>query len=203
MTTVRSFSSSALALLLLGTLLRLPAHAHPRDELEQASYIGITAAAVTVELNLTPGDQIAPNFATLAEKPNYPQRVLSELTISLDGISLPLHLVTCELPEREALRRGEKSIRLSLQAPLAALSSGKHTLCYQNRHVPITVKSGYIATTLTGTEDLRIGQQTHDATQQTLTVEFEVHGRGQPLGAGILGALLALCGGYGWYRRRK
>jgi hypothetical protein len=205
MTMVRSFSSSARALLLfcvLPVFYTLPAHAHPRDELGQASYVGITASAVTVELNLTPGDLLAPAFAALAEKPDYPQWVLSELMLSLDGVPLPLRLVKCQLPEHESLRRGEQSMRLFFQAPLASLPGGKHMLSYQNLHAPLTVKNGYLATTLMGSEDIRIGQQTHDATQQALTVEFHIPSRGLPLQAGILGAVLVLCGCYGWHRRR-
>jgi hypothetical protein len=202
MTMAQRLQSSALALLFV--LCPLSAQGHPRDELGQASYVGITSTAVTIELNLTPGDKLASAFATLAEKPDYPQRVLSDLTLSLDGIALPLHLVKWQLPEHESLRRGEQSVRLFLQAPLAALAGGKHTLRFQNFYAPVKMKNGYLATTLTGTDGIRIGKQIHNSTQQKLTIEFQAPttSLSQSLSAGFIGVLLALCGGYGWYRRR-
>ena len=199
MTTARSFSSSALALLLLCCR---PAHAHPRDELEQVAYVGITPTAVTIELNLTPGDLLARTFATRAEKPDYPQRVLSDLSLWLDGAALPLYLSQSHVPESESLRRGEQSVRLVLKAPLASLSGGRHTLTFRNRHAPAAMTSGYLAAMLQGTEGIQVGQQTHDATQQTLTVAFEAPATGLPLRLGMIGALLALGAGHLWYRRR-
>lgn len=179
--------SSALALLILP--LALPALAHPRDELGQASYVGITRTAITIELSLTPGDQLAPSFAALVKKPDFVQHVRGALTLSLDGERLALHLV------REPIRTPEQSTKLFLEAPLTSLTAGAHTLRYANRYAPF--KSGYLATTLAGTDGITIGTQTHGALQQTLTVAFRAPATGLPLFFWIVAGILALAASYG------
>ncbi|WP_395094751.1 hypothetical protein [Armatimonas sp.] len=185
--------SSALALLILP--MASPVRAHPRDELGQASYVGITRKAITVELSLAPGDQLAPSFAALEEKPDFAQRVLGNLTLSLDGKRLALRLV------REPLRTPEQSTKLFMEAPLVSLSAGAHTLHYENRYAPF--KSGYLATTLAGTDGITIGTQTHGAFQQTLTVAFQAPATGYPLFVWIVASLLALAASYGAWGRKK
>ena len=170
---------------LVALLVALPALAHPRDELGQASYLGVTHAAVTVELNLAPGEQLVPAFARLIAKNGYPEQVLSELSLTLDGKPLALQLV------RGPVATPEQSTKLYFEAPLPNLALGKHTLRYENHHTPF--KSGYIATTLAGTEGITIGKQLHDSLQQTLTVEWENRAAGFPLFRMIAVVFLVLC----------
>ena len=183
MTTARHLRSSALALLVW--TLTLPAHAHPRDELGQASYIGITQRAVTIELSLTPGDQLAPSFATLAQKPDFAQQVLSKLSLTLEGKPLTLKLV------RGPIKTPEQSTKLFFEAPLASLSAGAHTLRFENQYAPF--KSGYLATTLASTDGMLIGLQAHDALQKTLTVSFQAPATRLTPMTWIVGGLLVLC----------
>ncbi|WP_309714895.1 hypothetical protein [Armatimonas sp.] len=189
--------TTAQSLPLLSSLLAfcaLPALAHPRDELGQASYVGITPSSVTIELSLTPGEQLVAPFAALAAKPDYPQRVLTDLCLSLDGKPLMLNL----LPK--PLTTGEQSTKLYFSAPLVSLSGGKHTLRFENHHTPL--KSAYLAATLAGTDGIQIGQQTHDATQQTLTVAFQAPNHEWNLTLWLVGAGLAGCLIYARKRRR-
>ena len=172
----------------------LPALAHPVDELGQASYVGITPSAVAIELSLTPGEQLARPFAALNAKPDYPQQVLTELSLSLDGKPLALNLV------QKPLTVGEQSTKLFFSAPLVSLPGGRHTLRYENHHAPL--KSAYLAATLAGTDGIQIGQQTHDATQQTLTIEFQAPAPQTSALPWLIGVALLLCAGYGWFRPR-
>ncbi len=188
--------TTAQSLPLLTSLLALctlPALAHPRDELGQASYVGIAPSAVTIELSLTPGEQLVVPFATLTAKPDYPQRVLTGLRLTLDGKQLMLQRVPKEM------LGSQQSTKLFFSAPLAPLSGGKHTLCFENRHAPL--KSAYLAATLAGTDGIQIGQQTHDATQQTLTVEFQAPAPKNAALPWLISVALVLCASYGWVRR--
>ncbi len=193
MTMAQRLPSSLWAVFALA--LAVPGHAHPRDELGQASYLGITRSAVTVELNLAPGEQLTAAFAALMAKDSYPQQVLSQLSLALDGRPLALRLVG------GPVATPEQSTKLYFEAPLPSLSSGTHTLRYENRYQPF--KSGYIATTLAGTEGIVIGKQLHDPLQQTLTVEWEAPARPSPWIAWAGGGFLTLCLLYGLSHRKN
>lgn len=185
--------SSLLVILALG----VPAQAHPRDELGQASYLEITRAAVRVELNLAPGEQLTTAHAALVAKSDYAQQVLSALSLTLDGKPLALRLV------RGPVATPEQSTKLFLEASVPSLSAGKHTLRYENRYAPF--KSGYIATTLAGTDGITIGKQLHDPLQQTLTVEWEAPAP-PPTSPGMawpVAGFLGLCLLYGLVNRKK
>jgi MYXO-CTERM domain-containing protein len=155
--------------------------AHPTDELAQASYVEVGREKVSVELDLTPGEQLAEKYvASLdknkdgalspAEQEGYAAQVLGELRLSLDGAALAPILARSEFPSATALRSRGASVKLFIDAPLPPLAPGKHVLRYENRHAPL--KSGYLAVLLFGKEGQVVGTQTHDETQQTLTLTF-------------------------------
>lgn len=193
MTTARHCLSSALLCLIAGGAL-----AHPVDELAQSSYLGVLPTKVTLELNLTPGDKLVSAFFALTQKPGYAAQLVGEQALWLDGKALSLRLVRTE-PLGDA-----KNLRLFLEAPLGALPEGKHTLRYENHHAPL--KSAYTAATLAGTDGITIGEQTHDPTQQALTVAFQARPltpeNGGTPAVGIVALALVACGLYARVRRR-
>jgi hypothetical protein len=170
---------------MLLALLLVPAlsYAHPRDELEQATYLEILPRHVTIEVNLAPGDLISSDFASLLDKDHngklieseqsaFANQLLSHLSLSLDGTALPLQIKTSQFPPIESLKRGEDRIRLTFYSPISSFSGGKHTLRYENRYTLPKIKSGYLAMTLAGEQGIQIGMQTRDANQKNIKVEF-------------------------------
>jgi hypothetical protein len=184
------------------------AHAHPRDEIGQATYVGITQKRVTLELNITPGDTIAPAFATLidsnhngelssSERADFANTVLTHLSLTINGTDLPLTLTRMEFPSGKSLQRGEERVRLFFEAPLPLILGGTRTIHYKNRYTPDGLKTGYLTATLagdgaSGTDAVKIGAQRRDAKQQTLTVDAEFPINHSPITLIALALLLSL-----------
>jgi hypothetical protein len=221
MTTVRNSSPKSrlvwvlLTLLILLALLLVPAlsYAHPRDELEQATYLEILPKHVTIEVNLAPGDIIASDFASLldtdhdgkmteSEQSAFANQLLSNLLLSIDGTALPLQIKTSQFPPIESLKNGEERIRLTFDSPISSLSAGKHTLRYENRYTLPKIKSGYLATTLAGEQGIEVGTQTRDATQKVIDVEFLAPATSNFASLGIVAIFFALIGTWLWTRIR-
>ena len=137
-------------------------YAHPIDELAQASYVGITGDAVTVELDLIPGEQVDAAFKREVQKEGYPKNVGAALHLSLDGKSISVETVRAE--------KRELGQRLFFRAALPQITAGAHQLRYENAYAPF--KSGYLAATLAGSEQIAIEKQERDTLQKTLTIDF-------------------------------
>ena len=178
--------SLSLLCVVAGIVLPAPVQAHPRDELSQTTYIGVTRKHVGIELYLSPGDMIASDFTQLiktnkdgilseSEQIAYSGQVCQHLSLSMDNMPLVLRYKRGEFPERTALQRGEQGVRLFFDASLSSssLSKGKHIIRYANNYAPLsTTKNGYIIATLASQDDLRIGEQTRDTLQKTMALEI-------------------------------
>lgn len=163
MTTALRLPSSLLVLLAL--LIPLSAHAHPRDELAQTSYIGVTSREVTVELVFTPGEQLTEAFQKRSQNPKFAHEAAAVLRLWVDGTPVPLQLQSTALP-------------LRLSGALPTLAPGPHQVRYENRYAPL--KSAYLAAALAGTGGVTIGPQTRDARQQQLGFTFTLPAQAPP-----------------------
>jgi hypothetical protein len=201
---------------MLLALLLVPAlsYAHPRDELEQATYLEILPKHVTIEVNLAPGDIIASDFASLLDKDHdgklteseqsaFTSQLLSHLSLSIDGTALPLQIRKSQFPPIESLKKGEERIRLTFDSPVPPFSAGKHTLRYENRYTLTKIKSGYLATTLAGEQGIQVGTQTRDATQKAIEVEFLAQATSNFGSLGIVSIFSVLIGVWLWTRIRQ
>jgi hypothetical protein len=222
MTTARNSSPKSrlvwvlLTWLVLLTLLLVPAltYAHPRDELEQATYLEILPKYVTIEVNLAPGDIIASDFASLLDKDHdgklieseqsaFANQLLSHLSLSIDGTALPLQIKTSQFPTIENLKRGEDRIRLTFDSLVPPFSAGKHTLRYENHYTLPKIKSGYLATTLAGEQGIEVGTQTRDATQKVIDVEFLAPATNNLASLSIATLFSMLIGAWLWTRGKQ
>ena len=157
----RSFCrSAALALLLFP----IAAHAHPIDELAQASYVGITPNAITIELDLIPGEEVGTAFEQEIQRESYPQNIGTALQLTLDGKPIPVQTVRAE--------KREIGQRLFFRTALPEMTVGAHQLQFKNAYAPY--KRGYLASTLAENERVTIGEQRRDGLQQALTIDFQV-----------------------------
>ncbi|MBB6051495.1 hypothetical protein [Armatimonas rosea] len=187
MTTALRLPSS---LLVLVALMPLSAHAHPRDELAQTSYLGVTPREVTVELVFTPGEQLTEAFQKRSQDPTFASEAAAALRLWVDGTLVPLRLQSTTLP-------------LRLSAALPTLAPGPHQLRYENRYAPL--KSAYLAAALAGTGGITIGPQTRDARQQQLGFTFTLPAQVPPPShlPWVVGGLLALSSLYALGRGRR
>lgn len=156
--------------------------AHRRDEYLQAARIAIEPGAVQLELNLTPGIDLADAIVadidrnrdgslSKEEQRAYGILVLSALTLEVDGTPVRAQLTGFSFPDIDAVKRGEGTIRLQLGGTLPRLSAGSHQLLFRNRHNPN--RSVYLANALVpATADVTVTAQRRDPDQTELTIDY-------------------------------
>ena len=184
--------------------------AHRMDEYLQATRLSIDAERLQIALDLTPGiavaervvsdvDNDANKMISAGEAQIYYGRVLSAIAVELDGRPLVLELSEGTLPDVDAMRRGEGTIRIHATAPLAQLGEGTHHLRYRNsHHSDIGV---YLANVLVPSSDrVSITRQQRDVEQRELTVEYVLAAEGNARVHG--GALVAMVGALMWVTTR-
>ncbi|MGX7345353.1 hypothetical protein ACWM9A_05575 [Acetobacter pasteurianus] len=120
-----------------------PAWAHRLDEYLQATVIDVSRQEIDIVLRLTPGVDVAPQVLhqidtdgdgglSAQEQQRYTQHVISQLSLALDGTSLPIKLKDCVFPGMLELQTGRGTISLHLRAQ-AVLKPGRHKLRYNNQ----------------------------------------------------------------------
>jgi HupE/UreJ protein len=133
-----------LALVLTMVSCAVAARAHPLDEYVQATLISLETGRVDVSMRLVPGaavfdevmravDTDANGAVSAEEGRRYAKRVLSELTLSIDGTPLTPRVVSVGVPPVELLREGMEAMRIELTAPLPE-GSARRRLVLENHH---------------------------------------------------------------------
>ena len=194
-----------------------PSFAHRLDELFQAARVSIQADRVVVDLDLTPGIQVAPRLIAVldtdrngvisaAEGLDFARTVIRESALSVDGTVLPLGVTGHEESALAVLRGGAGVVHVQAQSsPHSMTAGGAHVVRYRNGFDPGL--SLYAANaTLPADEHIVIRGQERDQDQRELAIHFDVRGRfaavaiGRPaLLMGIVTALLLI---HRWHRYR-
>jgi hypothetical protein len=192
-----AFAASALVL-----AAALDASAHRRDEHLQAARIGIAPDRVAVDLDITPGADLA-EAAILAidrdgdgtlsaeERDAYARAVAAALRLATDRDAHALRLVSATFPEPADIRRGEGTIALRLRADLGPdLAAGDHELVFGNGHQP--AQSVYLANALVPDSPyVTITSQRRSATQHELTIGYTLAPKASPRLLAVLVGLAA------------
>ena len=162
-----------------------PAAAHRLDEYLQATRLGVEREHLYIEINLTPGANIASQIVSLidtdrngvisdAEGNAYVRRVLYDVTLSIDGSRVPLDVDDHEFPAPDAMAAGVGTIRVRASASMVT-SIGRHHLAYSNSHLPQL--SVYLVNALVPSDPrVAIRAPKRDGVQRLLDVEFDVQG---------------------------
>ena len=127
-------------LLLVGT----PASAHRLDEYLQATTISVEKDRVQAQIRLTPGVAVFPMVLTNidtdadgviseAEQLAYAERVLGDLSLTIDGDRLRLRLVSLKFAQIEEMKEGLGEIQLEFDADVAS-GGPKRSLTFENQH---------------------------------------------------------------------
>lgn len=178
--------------------------AHRRDEYLQAARIAVEPEEVRVDLELTPGIEVADTVladidhdgdAALSgnEMDEYAARLATGLTLEVDGQALRVDMEEVTFPDITALRRGEGTIQLRVRARLPALSTGRHQLRFRSeeRH-DISV---YLANALVPESPrVAIAGQRRTPSQSELTIDFTLGSHGRPLPLWLLTTLSGVAG---------
>lgn len=182
---MRASNALTVALALTTTLVAsTDASAHRTEDYLQAARIGLEPDRVLIILDLTPGTEVANSFVAALdrdgdgslsadEQRGYAAQVMSALTVEIDERPLPPRVVSWTFPEPSALRRGEGTIRLNIQATLPRMPAGSHRLLFRNAH--LAGHSAYLANALVP-ESARVAvtAQRRDRDQSELTIEYTV-----------------------------
>jgi len=174
---------AALALTLLATA---DVFAHRTEDYLQAARIGVEPDRIQITLDLTPGTAVAESFLaaidrdgdgslSAAEQREYARQMVSAWQLDLDGRSLPTRVRASSFPDAAAVRRGEGTIRLDVEATVPDLSPGSHRLLFRNAH--LAGHSAYLANALVPESDrVAVTAQRRDRDQSELAVEYTVQG---------------------------
>ncbi|HKH91635.1 MAG TPA: hypothetical protein VKA54_07520 [Gemmatimonadaceae bacterium] len=135
------------ALVVTGALLlsvATPALAHRVDEYLQATTISVGSDRVQAQIRLVPGIEVLPivlasidtdrdGVISDAEQRTYSERVLRDLSLSVDGVRLPLRLLSSKFADLELMRDGRGVILIDFDAEVPR-GAAERRLLFENRH---------------------------------------------------------------------
>jgi hypothetical protein len=170
---------------LLGVLLVFsqPSGAHRLDEYLQATRLSLAGDRIGLEIDLTPGVDVAPMIFALINTDHdgriseregraYANRFLNELVLELDGQRLRLTLVGTYFPTFQQMSAGTGTIRIQAEARCAN-AHGLHSLFYQNNHM--SEMSAYLVNALVpATRNIEITEQQRDEQQRGIRLSLTI-----------------------------
>jgi hydrogenase/urease accessory protein HupE len=124
--------------------LALPVFAHRLDQYLQAITLTLQSDKILIQLHMTPGVSIASRVLgeikpdskepiSEPQKAAYAERVRRDLSLGVDGRSMPLHLVSFSFPETEEITNGTGEILLKFEADLP-VGNAARKLTLENHH---------------------------------------------------------------------
>src|SRR5262249_31922937 len=179
--TRRRFSVGLLLLLLA---LPFTCLAHRLDEYLQATLVSIEPGEVRLQINLTPGVDVAEHVLGLIDRDRngvistneaaaYCESLKRDLMVRLDKRKLAFKVAACNFPTPTELRTGWGIIQIELSAGVGPLAAGMHKLTVDNRHLPnLSVYLFNAAQPAIGS--VHITRQTRNQTQSTGEIEFGI-----------------------------
>jgi hypothetical protein len=120
---MRCFGGACILVLLAGRY----ASAHRLDEYLQATTIAVEKTRIQAQIRLVPGVAVFPavlasidtdgdSVISEAEQQAYAERVLGDLSLTLDGAHLPLRLVSVRFATIEEMKEGRGEIQIDFDA---------------------------------------------------------------------------------------
>jgi hypothetical protein len=191
-----------------------PALAHRLDQYLQGTLISIGRNRVDAQMTLTPGVAVFPaliadidlngdGVISEIEQRAYSQRILGDVSISIDGHPLAPRLLSAQFPQIAEMKDGRGEIRIEFDAELPS-GGPSRKLTFENHHQS-RIAAYQVNCLVSSDPDIRILAQSRNYSQSFYQLEFaqsEVRseptpvssGAGRPLGAIALiaAAMLAL-----------
>ncbi len=169
---------AALALLCLSGA---PAFAHRLDEYLQATLFSIQKDRVQAQMRLTPGvavsafilsgiDTNGDGVISDAEQRAYAERVLRDVSLSIDGHALTPRLISVEFPGMEEMKQGLGEIQIQFGADLPPGGSERR-LVFENHHQ--SALAAYLVNCLAPRDaEIRVVQQDRDERQSFYQLDY-------------------------------
>ncbi|GAA3767013.1 HupE/UreJ family protein [Terriglobus aquaticus] len=177
-----AFVAALCSLLVGGT-----AWAHRIDEYLQATIVSLQLNQMHASMRLIPGVMVAPSVIAMIdtnhdgvfsekEKRAYADRVLGDLSLSIDGQGVKPRLDSWVIPEAPQLHDGLGEIRLEYHVDLTSSTATDRTLVLTNRH--LNESSVYLMNVEVPQErTLRIVDQERNPRQSVYELHFQQMGR--------------------------
>jgi polyphosphate kinase len=123
-----------------------PSAAHRLDEYLQAMLVVIEPSSIQLQINLTPGVEVADQVLARIDRDDdrviskdeagaYAELLKRDLSVRLDGHNVGLELTGYECPKPSELRSGLQIIQVEFTA-ICDFDAGPHKLIVENSHVP-------------------------------------------------------------------
>lgn len=170
-------AAAAAILLLVGT----PAAAHRLDEYLQATTLSVEKDRVQAQIRLTPGVAVLPivlanidtdadGVISEAEQRAYAERVLRDLSLTMDGDPLRLRLTSFKFAKIEEMKEGLGEIQLEVSADVPRGGTNRK-LIFENQHEsPI---AAYLVNSLVPRDsDIRIAEQNRNYQQSFYQLNY-------------------------------
>jgi hypothetical protein len=161
--------------------------AHRLDEYLQASRVTLDRDRVMLEIDLTPGANMASAAISLvdldddetispAEAAAYGRRVLADFVVTLDRRAVVMNLVRAEVPSSDEMRDGLGTIRLTAVGEVPSVIAGRRQLFLRNAHEPHQLMTSvYLANAMIANDEgVAVVRQSRDPRQQELRVDYEI-----------------------------
>jgi len=123
-----------------------PVLGHTLDEYVQATLVSVEANQILASVRLKPGVEVFPQVfraidadsdgqLSKEEEAKYLQRVIGDLSLSVDGTRLEPRMLWGRFPPTDDMKEGRGEILIELAAAVSP-RSGARTLVIENRHQP-------------------------------------------------------------------
>ncbi len=198
-----------LAAVAIALWFRVPAAAHRLDEYLQATILSVEKDRLDAFIRLVPG--VAVSSAVLAsidsnadgvlsdtEQHAYAERVLRDLSLSVDGQVLKPQLLSVDFPRVEEMKEGLGEIKIEFAAKL--MPGGLHRkIVFENHHQ--RRMSAYLVNCLVPRDrDIRIVAQNRNGNQSFYQLEYvQAGGRSDALALRCCSSLRAWLGNFGGF----
>jgi hypothetical protein len=161
------------------------AWAHRLDEYLQATLVDLEPGSIRLRINLTPGVRVAGQVLASIDRDHdgiistneaaaYSELVRRELIVRLDGRELNFKLTRSYFPGVPELKTGWAFIQVEYSAATRTITSGRHTITFENRHF-IGFSVYLLNATQPQSKSIEITRQTRNETQSVGEIEFAFH----------------------------
>ena len=164
-----------------------PAGAHRLDEYLQGTLVSIEKDRLEAEIALTPGVAVFPivladidtngdGAISEAEQQAYADRMLRDVSLSIDGHPLRPRLVSWNFSGIEEMKEGLGEIRIGIRAYLPA-GGPKRRVVFENRHER-RIAAYQVNCLVPRDPEIRVVAQKRNYTQSVYELEYAQAGRG-------------------------
>jgi hypothetical protein len=172
---------SKLFLLALLSLIGTSASAHRLDEYLEGTILSVAKNRLDVEITLTPGvavfpiliaaiDRDADGTISQAEQRTYAERVLHDLSLSLDGQAVDPHLTSAEFAPISEMKEGRGAIQIEFHANLPR-GGPSRKLVFENHHLS-GIAAYQVNVLIPRDPDIRIVGQKRNYSQSLYELDF-------------------------------